>query len=228
MISLSIGDIRSRINDAALKKGCNPEDIILLAATKKVSSELIREAINNGISHFGENKVQEAILKIDSIGRSVSWHMIGHLQTNKAKKAVEAFDVIQSLDSFHLAESLDKYAKQLGKKQVCLVEINIGGEESKFGVNPEELIEFLNRCNTLQSIEIQGLMTITPYFEDKEKARPYFKKMNELFQKCGNKLVHANVKMKFLSMGMSGDFEAAIEEGSNMVRIGTAIFGERN
>lgn len=207
----------------------SPEEITLVAITKHVEAAAIMEAITAGVRDTGENKVLEAVRKRPEVTASggpasgVKWHMVGHLQTNKAGKAVETFDLIQSLDSLRLAEEIDKRAGKSNKTQDCLVEIKVSSEPAKTGLEISGLHAFLDAVSRLNNIRITGLMTMAPLVDDPEKARPYFRLAREAFSKVTGGRPH----LKYLSMGMSGDFEVAIEEGSNMVRIGTAVFGHR-
>lgn len=222
--------IREKIKESAERSGRRAEDIILLAACKGVDGERVAEAIREGVKVLGENYVQEAIRKKEQLGElanSVEWHFIGHLQMNKVKKAIELFDVVQTVDSLPLARQLNKRAEQAGKVFPVLVEVNIGEEQTKFGVKPRELLSFLEELVLLRNIRVMGLMTMGPPLE-KEKMRPYFAQMRELFEKAKERFSSEdNIQMRFLSMGMSSDYDVAIEEGANLVRLGTAIFGER-
>lgn len=223
-----ISSIRKRISMAALRAGRKPQDITLVSVTKTVGIEAIKEAVAAGVSIFGENRVQEAQKKIAACGsilagRNLHWHFIGHLQKNKAKYAVQLFDLIHSLDSIACAEELNRYAEKIGKIQEALVEVKLSGEESKHGVLKEDLIALLSNTANLKNLHIKGLMTIPPFFVNIEEIRPYFKELRELKDKA----VSAGFTMTELSMGMSHDFEIAIEEGATMVRVGSAIFGER-
>jgi len=226
-----IKEIINRINKAAISCGRNPEKIRLVAVTKTVPAERIREAAASGISVIGESYIQEARNKYDLLyGTPVSWHFIGHLQTNKAKYAVKIFDLIHSVDSVKLAQELDIQAKKINKVQNILIQINIGREETKSGINKEDIPDFIQEAARFQNISVKGLMVIPPFFDDPELVRPHFSSLHILQGKIKNLLVSdpmQGVSMDELSMGMSGDFEAAIEEGSTLVRIGTAIFGER-
>jgi len=226
-----IKEIINRINKAAISCGRNPEKTRLVAVTKTVPAERIREAAASGISVIGESYIQEARNKYDLLsGAPVSWHFIGHLQTNKAKYAVKMFDLIHSVDSVKLAEELDIQAKKINKVQNILIQINIGREETKSGINEEDIPDFIKEAARFQNISVKGLMVIPPFFDDPELVRPYFSSLRILQGKIKNLLVSEpmqNVSLDELSMGMSGDFEVAIEEGSTLVRIGTAIFGER-
>ena len=225
-IAENIDIIRKRIAEASRSSGRKPEDISLIAVTKTRTAAEADEAVAAGISGIGENSVQEAKLKFPLLSSSPVRHMLGHLQSNKAKEAVKLFDIIQSVDSLRLLAEIDKEAKKNNKAIAILAEVNIGGEESKSGMKPEELSGFLNESGKYLNVRVRGLMTIAPFLESQEQVRPYFKKMKELFEEAAN-FSSPNVKMEHLSMGMSGDFVTAIEEGATMVRIGSAIFGER-
>lgn len=229
-IANNITQIRERIATAAQRAGCNPKDIEPMAVSKTVSVERIREAYDEGIRLFGENRVQEFENKVSRLGDlpGVRFHMIGHLQTNKAGRAAELFISIESVDSLRLARKLDSAAAQLGKKLPVLIEINIGGETAKSGVAPDstELEELLAEAPTLSHLDFHGLMTVPPYDDDPEQSRSYFRRVRELAEKILSRKLPA-IAMDVLSMGMSHDFEIAIEEGATRVRLGTAIFGER-
>lgn len=216
--------IRERIEKAAQRAGRKSEEVILIAVTKTVEVPRILEAIEAGVTHIGENKVQEAQKKIEEIGKGVTWHMIGHLQTNKVKQALELFQLIHSVDSLRLARELSEKAKARRQKIDILIQVNVAGEESKFGFPLEGVEKSIEEISKLPSLVIKGLMTLPPQVEDPAMVRPYFRKLKELSEGLRN---IPQVEMKFLSMGMTNDFEVAIEEGANMVRIGTAIFGPR-
>ncbi len=217
--------MRERIEEAKKKGGV--EEVILVAATKTVEPARIREAISCGIRDIGENRVQEARKKIEILGReNIRWYMIGHLQKNKVKYAIKMFDMIQSLDSLPLAEELERRLAKERKKMPVLVEVNIGRESTKFGIFPEKLKEFIHALREYPHLECRGLMCIPPWSENPENTRPYFARMRELMEEI-KKENFPHVKMEILSMGMSDDFEVAIEEGANMVRLGRIIFGER-
>ena len=222
--------IRQRIKISAEKSGRKEGDIILLAACKGVASEKVAEAIKEGIRFIGDNYVQEAMKRkeeLGELGELVQWHFIGHLQTNKVKKAVELFHLIQTVDSLPLAFEIDKRARMRGKVLPILIEVNIAEEPTKFGIKPRELFPFLEQLAQLEGIRVLGLMTMGPPLE-KEKMRPYFTKMRKLFEGAKERFASdGNIKMEILSMGMSADYDVAIEEGANLVRLGTAIFGER-
>lgn len=219
--------IRYKISEAAVKSGRSPEKIQLLAVTKTVAPDVIQKAVDCGVVLLGENRVQEASKKVDFVKGDIQWHMIGHLQKNKVKLAVKIFSMIQSLDSLELAEEIEKRAKEIQKVMDVLIQINIGREESKFGIDVDDAVEFTKKVAHFSHIRVKGLMAIAPFKENPEHVRPYFKKMYEVFMKI-KMLDLKNVDMSLLSMGMTHDFQVAIEEGANMVRIGTGIFGARN
>jgi pyridoxal phosphate enzyme (YggS family) len=224
-IEKNILTVRARIEDAATKVGREPGEIRLIAVTKTVARERIREAIAAGIHTFGENYVQEARQKIDEIGHSgLQWHFIGHLQSNKAHYAVRLFDLIHSVDSIKLARELDKKAGAEQKVVACLIEVNLSREGSKFGITKEKARELAHEMKGLANISLQGLMTMPPYFDEPELARPYFIALRKLKEE----IAQDGIPLAELSMGMSTDFEVAIEEGATMVRVGRAIFGERS
>ena len=219
--------VRGRIANAAIACNRDPKSIRLVAATKTVPADRIRVAIRAGIRDVGENYVQEAREKIESLkDEEVSWHFIGRLQTNKAKYAVRMFDLIHSVDSLKLANELNKRAAKIEKVQKILIQVNISGEKTKSGIETERAIDLVRQIAALGNIAICGLMTLPPYFNAPEKVRPYFKSLKILQERIRDADI-PNVGMDELSMGMSGDFETAIEEGATIVRIGTAIFGER-
>ncbi|MBI2844163.1 MAG: YggS family pyridoxal phosphate-dependent enzyme [Armatimonadetes bacterium] len=220
-ISENLETVHERIARAALGSGRKPEDVTLIVVTKTVGVPRIREAISAGATDLGENYVQEAAEKWQAIGSAVRWHFIGHLQRNKAKDAVRMFTTIQSVDSIRLAEEIGKRAAAIGKVADILIEVNLAGEGTKFGVLPEDALDFAARVSSVAGTRLQGFMGMAPFVEDPENARPYFARMKELWDKLPEEQRH------WLSMGMSHDFEIAIEEGSNMVRIGAAIFGPR-
>lgn len=231
------------MSHAAMRSGRNPADIILIAVTKTVATATIKEAIDAGLRIFGENRVQEALEKISNLKPQITlpspplnkggaiggveWHLIGHLQKNKAKHAVQLFDLIHSLDSVELAEELNKQAEKIGKMQRVLVQVKLSEEETKQGISEDELIMLLKKIQRLKNLKLKGLMTMPPYFENPEDVRPYFRKLRELRDLINTSRI-THYALRELSMGMSHDFEVAIEEGATMVRIGTAIFGERS
>jgi pyridoxal phosphate enzyme (YggS family) len=226
----NLDEIQERIARAARSAGRNPEDVALMAVTKTVPPERIVEAYNAGHRLFGENRVQEFAEKFGGVAklRGAEFHMIGHLQTNKATKAAEIFHGVDSLDSAKLAERLNAAAGRLCKTLDLLIEINIGGEEAKSGIAPDspELEQILTGAPDWQHVRVHGLMTVPPFTEDPEGARPYFRRLRELRDQLAARSL-PSVSLGVLSMGMSHDFEVAIDEGSTCVRIGTAIFGER-
>jgi PLP dependent protein len=226
----NIARIRERIHAAAKRAGRDPDGVTLMAVSKTVPPELIRAAYQAGVQVFGENRVQEFAEKADALRdlSNADWHLIGHLQTNKAAKAARLFGAVDSMDSLRLTQKLNSAAQQAGKKLGVLIEVNIGGEAAKTGVAPEsqELEKILQAAPSLEHLEIRGLMTIPPLTEDAQEARPYFRKLRKLKEKIGRSRL-PGVSMNVLSMGMSHDFEIAVEEGSTCVRLGTAIFGER-
>ena len=220
--------IEMRIAEAAEAAGRDPKDVTLIAVTKTRSAEEINQAIEAGATDIGENKVQEILDKFDQIQGPVRWHMIGHLQTNKVKYIIDKVDLIHSVDSLHLAEEIDRRAKQHNKTMDILIQVNSAQEESKFGIGTEEteqlLSDILERC---ENIRIRGLMCIAPYAEEPEEVAVYFRQVKELYDRFGT-VKHERLDLKWLSMGMSNDFEIAIREGSSLVRVGTAIFGPRD
>ena len=206
--------IRAKLNDK----------IILIAVTKNHGVELMREAIDAGAKNIGENRVQEAAEKFQNLNREVTRHLIGHLQTNKVKQAVKLFDMIESVDSQHLAAALDKAAAQIGKVQDVLIQVNLAREVQKSGVLPEDLDALINFVDDAKNLRLRGLMMIAPNFPGVEQCRPLFRQMRKLF----DELKTSRKNFDFLSMGMTHDYEIAVEEGANVVRLGTAIFGERS
>jgi hypothetical protein len=229
-VAQNIGLIQQRITAAAQRGGRRAEDVTLMAVSKTFPPELVREAYHAGIRQFGENRVQEFAEKIQSLGdlQDAEWHMIGHLQTNKAAKAAELFSAMDGVASLRLAQKLNDSAGQLGKTLGALIEINAGGETAKSGLSFDapELETLLRAAPRLEHLEFRGLMTVPPYFEDPQQARPYFRKLRELRDRIASQNF-PKISMDVLSMGMSHDFEIAIEEGSTCVRVGTAIFGAR-
>ncbi|MBN2119957.1 MAG: YggS family pyridoxal phosphate-dependent enzyme [Candidatus Omnitrophica bacterium] len=205
---------------------CLPENVTLVAATKKRVVQEILEVLEAGVKILGESYVSEAGEKINLIGNKAEWHLIGHLQKNKVKKAVEMFDLIQSLDSLELANVIDAECKKINKVMPALIEINIAKEPQKYGFMPEEVNESVRKIVTLGNIKIMGLMTMGPFRDNPEGLRPYFRQAKDLFDSAKS-LHHDNLTWRYLSMGMSDSFKIAIEEGANMVRIGTGLFGPR-
>jgi pyridoxal phosphate enzyme (YggS family) len=215
--------VRERMERAAQKVGRDPKEIELVAVSKTVEVDRIKEAIEAGVSILGENYVQEAQKKIETLGKPVSWHFIGHLQSNKAKHAVRLFDVIHSIDSIPLAEELDRRAEQAVRVIKVMIEVNLSKEATKFGTDEERVLNLARRIQDLGHLSLEGLMTMPPYFDSPEMSRPYYVALRELKQK----MIKEGIPLKKLSMGMSNDFEIAIEEGATYVRVGTAIFGPR-
>ncbi len=218
----NLAKVRKRIEDAAQRCGRNADEIKLIAVSKTHSTEVLRETIEAGATVFGENKVQEAEEKIEELGKeNLEWHLIGHLQSNKARRAVKLFDVIHTLDSVELAERLERICIEENQTSLSvLAQVDLAGEKTKNGIGEKELPNLIERLKTCERLKFDGLMIIPPFFEDIEKARPFFRRLREIrdeFLPNGE-----------LSMGMSHDFEIAVEEGATLVRVGTAIFGRRN
>ena len=225
----NLKEIYRKMAHAAMRAGREPSEVRLIAVTKTVSPDLIRKAVDVGLREFGENRVQEAHMKVKSDelrerGERIAWHLIGHLQKNKVKNAVGLFDLIHSVDSLELAEDIDRQAAHISKVQRILVQVKLSEEETKYGLPEDELFSLLGRISALKNISIEGLMTMPPFFDDPEKTRPYFRKLATLRDGAQKK----GFSLAGLSMGMSHDFEVAIEEGATMVRVGTALFGERS
>jgi PLP dependent protein len=223
-LAANLNAIREKISNACARCGRATDSVTLLAVTKGQPPEVVTQAAGLGLTLFGENKVQEARAKIPLSHGRLRWHMIGHLQSNKAREAVELFEMIQSVDSLALAEEINRRADQAAKRLPVLLEVNIAGEASKFGYPPEKLLAELEQINALPRLEIHGLMCVPPWTAEPEKLRPLFCRLRDLKAECERTL---GVLLPHLSMGMSGDFEVAIEEGSTLVRIGTALFGPR-
>jgi pyridoxal phosphate enzyme (YggS family) len=224
-LEASLKAVQQRIEAACARAGREPGAVTLVAVTKGQPPEVVGAAAELGLSLFGENKVQEAKAKIPRCPGRLRWHMVGHLQTNKCRDALGLFEMVQSVDSLHLAEELNRRAEQAAKTMPVLLEVNAVGEASKFGCRPDQLLADLGAINALPRLEIQGLMTVPPWTLDPEKVRPVFRQMRELKKRCEHLL---GAPLPHLSMGMTGDFEVAIEEGATMVRIGTALFGSRS
>jgi hypothetical protein len=221
-----LADIQSRIADAAARAGRSAESVTLVAVSKTKPVEALHEAIRAGVRVFGENRVQEAVAKMPHFERDdVQWHLIGHLQSNKAKLAVERFAMVQSVDSIALAGRLNRLAADVGKRLPVLLQVHLGDEETKSGVAPDEALELVRQTLDLPNLALRGLMAIPPFFPDPEDARPSFRRLRELRDALQERFpAHA---LPELSMGMSHDFEVAIEEGATMVRVGAALFGAR-
>ena len=220
----NLNSIQQRIRAACERAGRAPDSIQLLAVSKTHPPETVRAAADCGQLLFGENKIQEAKAKIPLCPGKCRWHFIGHLQSNKVRDAVELFEMIQSVDSLSLAREINKRCDQAAKRMPVLLEVNVAGEASKSGYQPDKLLAELMELNKLPRIEIHGLMTVPPWAPEMEKARPHFRRLRELKTQCEEIL---GAPLPHLSMGMSGDFEVAIEEGATLVRIGTALFGSR-
>lgn len=227
-VAQNIADILKNVEASAKKIGKDLEDITVIAVTKTVDSDRALKAYEAGLNNFGENRVQEFNKKYESLKNfDINWHIIGHLQTNKVKYIIGKVKLIHSLESISLAEEIDKRSKQNGLITEVLVELNIAEEESKFGIKKENLIDFLKSIEGFENIKIVGLMTVAPFVEDKEEVRWVFKEMKQLYDTVSN-MSFKNVDMRYLSMGMTNDYDIAIEEGANIVRVGTAIFGSRS
>lgn len=224
-IAANVESVRRRIDAACQRAGRDPARVQVVAVTKGHSPALVRQALDAGLTVLGENRIQEAKAKIPLCPGGAQWHMIGHLQTNKARDAVRLFKMVESVDSLRLAEELNQQADNAARYLPILLEANIVGEASKFGYPPETLLRELETLNALPRLEIHGLMTMAPWTPEPEKVRPVFRRLRELKEECEQRL---GAPLPQLSMGMSGDFEVAVEEGATLVRIGTALLGERH
>jgi PLP dependent protein len=224
-IEENLAAVNDRIAAAALRTGRIPASVRLVAVSKTVDLDRIRAALAAGQRLFGENYLQEARDKIAALGREVSWHLVGHLQSNKAKSAVELFDLIHGVDSLKLAQALEKAAAARGRFQEILLQVNLAGEASKSGAEPESVPGLLEEVLRLPHLQVEGLMTMPPYFSDPDRARPFFRRLRELAERLRDV---SGLPLRELSMGMSGDYEVAVEEGATLVRVGTAIFGGRS
>lgn len=223
----NLHSIKQEIELFCKAKNRDPAEIKLVAVTKTVDTDRINEVIELGISDIGENKVQEVTTKYDSIKKGVNWHLIGHLQSNKVKYIIDKVNLIHSVDSLALAKEISLRAGKISRTMDILIQVNPADEESKFGISYDETENFVREVSALPNIRIRGLMTIAPFDEDLEKVRPYFKMMKKKFESLKS-IENENVTMEFLSMGMTGDYMVALEEGANIVRIGTGIFGKRD
>ncbi len=221
----NLNRVRRQIATAAIRAGRDPDQVKLVAVTKNVPVEIIGELLTHGVNSLGENRAQELLQKRHKLPPDVDWHFIGHLQTNKVKKIIGKVSLIHSLDRWPLALEIHRTACAAGMVARVLVQVNAAGEKTKFGLYPQEVEEFVAEASRLSGLEICGLMTIAPRFENPEEARPVFRQMKELTLRLKNRL--QEIKLDYLSMGMSGDYEVALGEGANILRIGTAIFGER-
>ena len=221
-------EVRARIDAAALESNRRPEEITLVAVSKTHPAEIIREAIAAGVTDLGENRVQEAESKIPEVGRHAArWHLIGHLQSNKARRAVELFDVIHSLDSVALAQRLDRMCVELNRPELpVMIQVDLGREATKSGVDEAEVLQLVEALKQCERLRLTGLMTLPPYFETAEQVRPFFRKLRELRDELSSRRAFGDLRGE-LSMGMTHDYEIAIEEGATIVRVGTAIFGAR-
>lgn len=226
MIKENLSRVQENIQNALIRSGRSKDDVTLIAVTKTVEAEAINEAISLGISNIGENKVQEINRKYDNIDENVNWHMIGHLQSNKVKYIIDKVNLIHSLDRLSLAKEINKRALQANLTKDVLIQVNVAEEDSKFGLKVEKVIPFIESILRFESIRVKGLMTMAPFTNNPDEVRFVFRDLRKLTLEI-EKRNYENVEMKYLSMGMSNDYEVAIEEGANMVRIGTAIFGKR-
>lgn len=225
-IKENLQNVRNRIKVAAEKSGRTEDDVTLIAVTKTHPAEMINEAIRNGVTDIGENKVQEIMEKYDKV-EPVRWHLIGHLQTNKVKYIIDKVYMIHSVDSVKLMDEIERQAEKKGVEEIkILIQVNVSGEESKFGIDASQIDEMINHAKSLKRVKVCGFMTILSKFDSEFANRLHFRDINNKFIDISQNK-YDNVSMRFLSMGMSGDYEIAIEEGSNMVRVGTAIFGHR-
>ena len=226
LIKNNLDAVIQRINGAAARAGRDPSDINLIGVTKTVDAARIKAAYDCGIENFGENRVQELCEKTDILDMDCIWHLIGHLQTNKVKYIIDKVHLIHSLDSLELAKEISRRAQKLGRTMDVLVQVNVAGEDSKFGIRPDEAVGFVKEVSRMGNIRVRGLMTIAPLSADPEDVRWVFAGLGKLRIDISRENID-NVNMDYLSMGMSNDFEVAIEEGANMVRIGSALFGKR-
>ncbi len=226
MIEEKLQEVREKIKEAAERSGRKASDITLIAVTKTHGADEINCAIDAGVTDIGENKVQEILEKYEAV-KPVRWHLIGHLQTNKVKYIIDKVCLIHSVDSIHLMDEIERQAVKHDLIMPILIQVNISGEETKFGIHPEELEEFLLHAGTLSRVKVRGLMTIAPKINKSISNRLHFDNIHKIFIDISQKK-YDNVSMEYLSMGMSGDYQCAIDAGSNMVRVGSAIFGARN
>ncbi len=227
MLEENLKFVANEIQEACRRAGRRRDEVTLIAVSKTKPVSVLKEAYDLGVRVFGENKVQELMDKYEELPKDIHWHMIGHLQRNKVKYIIDKVDLIHSVDSVRLAETIEKEAARKNLTVNILIEVNVAGEESKFGVSPEELPEFVEQIAGLTHIRVQGLMTIAPFVEDSEANRRIFEDLRKLSVDIAEKNVD-NITMRILSMGMTNDYSVAIEEGATMVRVGTGIFGARN
>lgn len=226
MLQDNLNDVKKRINDAAMRAGRNPDEVTLIAVSKTKPAEMVKEIYDCGIREFGENKVQEIVLKSGILPDDINWHMIGHLQRNKVKQVIDKACLIHSVDSMHLAEMISAKAVEKNITVSVLLEVNIANEDTKYGFKKDEVINLFSEIAALPGIYIRGLMTSAPIVDNPEDNRQYFRELHQLCVDLKAKNID-NTSMDYLSMGMTGDFEVAIEEGATHVRVGTAIFGAR-
>jgi len=226
-IKQNLNIIKGNLEKSAGISGRKAEDIKLVAVTKTVGIDRIKEVIESGVKAIGENRVQEMTGKYNELkGLPVEWHLIGHLQTNKVKDIIGIVDLIHSVDRMSVAKEINKRAGNIGRRIDILIQVNVSGEETKFGLSPGDVIPFVNEIKDFKYINVRGLMTIAPFKDNPEEVRPVFSKLSSISREI-EELNLENVKMDYLSMGMTGDYEVAVEEGANLIRIGTGIFGER-
>ncbi len=227
MIQEKLQEVEDKIADSiSRRKPEYKDDVLLVAVTKNHDIYAMREAIDAGVTDIGENRIQEAKEKYETLDRQVTWHLIGHLQTNKTKQAVKMFDLIHSVDSLHLAQAINKAAADIDKVQEVLVQVNLAQETSKSGIYEDGLLELLHQVDDMSNLQLLGLMCIAPNYEDVEECRPLFASMKNIFDKI-KEIQWKKANIKYLSMGMTHDYTIAIEEGANVVRVGTGIFGPR-
>lgn len=226
MIAENLKTVRTKIETSCKVSGRSPKDVTLIAVSKTKPVEMLKEAYEQGCRHFGENKVQELVEKYDAMPKDIKWHMIGHLQRNKVKYIVDKVYMIHSVDSLKLAEEISKEALKKNVTVSVLIEVNVAGEETKFGVSPSGAEELIREIAVLPGVSVKGLMTIAPYVDNPEDNRQYFVALKQLSVDISRKNID-NVTMNVLSMGMTGDYAVAVEEGASFVRVGTGIFGER-
>ena len=224
-LEANLSEVRQRVAAACARAGRDPQEVTLVAVAKGHPPATVEAAAELGLTLFGENREQEAMAKIGRCPGHLRWHLIGSLQTNKCRDAVRFFEMIHSVDRFEVVEQLEKFAANSAKSLPVLLQVNVAGESSKHGFSPDQLLADLDRINAREHVEIHGLMTIAPWSEDPEKVRPIFHRLNELKAECERRL---GAPLPHLSMGMSGDFEIAIEEGATMIRLGTILFGPRS
>lgn len=226
-LKLNLEEVNENIERACKRVGRNRDDVTLIGVTKTIDEAIINESLKYGIDNIGENKVQEVTRKYDNIQKGVKWHLIGHLQSNKVKYIIDKVDLIHSVDSLKLAKEINKRAAQHEKVMEVLIQVNIVDEDGKFGISKADIDALLQGISELKNIKVMGLMNIAPFYGDPEMARKDFKVMKELFDSLKH-VAYSNVEMTYLSMGMTGDYEVAVEEGANLLRVGTGIYGARD